>query len=184
MATASSPIDIRQATLEDADLLARLGAALFIQTFAPLNTPEDMAAYLPTAFSPVIQAEELERKGTICLIAWMGETPVGYAQLAVSEPPECVAAGNPIELVRFYVDAAWHGQGVSHKLMEETLGRAAAGRHDSIWLGVWEKNARAIGFYEKKGFAVVGRKDFWLGTDLQTDLVMWRGLNVRASGFL
>jgi len=181
MATPSSPIDIRQATLEDADLLARLGAALFLQTFAPLNTPEDMAAYLPTAFSPVIQAEELEREGTICLIAWMGETPVGYAQLAESEPPECVEEGNPVELVRFYVDAAWHGQGVSHTLMEETLGRAAAGGHDSIWLGVWEKNARAIGFYEKKGFAIAGRKDFLLGADLQTDLVMRRGLRPSSS---
>jgi GNAT superfamily N-acetyltransferase len=180
----SSPIDIRQATLEDAELLARLGAALFIQTFAPLNTPEDMAAYLPTAFSPVIQAAELERKGTICLIAVIGgggETPVGYAQLAESNPPDCVAEGNPIELVRFYVDAAWHGQGVSPVLMEEILGRAAEGGHDSIWLGVWEKNARAIGFYEKKGFAIAGRKDFWLGADLQTDLVMRRGLNVRAA---
>lgn len=176
MTVPASPLDIRQATVKDADLLSRLGAALFIQTFAPLNTPEDMEAYLQTAFSPVIQAEELETPGTTCLIAWIGETPVGYAQLAETEPLDCVAEGHPIELVRFYVDAAWHGQGVSHALMAETLTRAAAGGHDSIWLGVWEKNARAIAFYEKKGFAIVGRKDFWLGADLQTDLVMVRGL--------
>ena len=185
MTAPSSPVDIRQATVKDADLLARLGAALFIQTFANLNTPEDMAVYLPTAFNPVIQAEELEREGTICLIAVIGGSgaaPVGYAQLAVSEPPECVAEGNPIELVRFYVDAAWHGQGVSHVLMEETLARAAGGGHDRIWLGVWEKNARAIGFYEKRGFAIVGRKDFWLGADLQTDLVMRRGLGLSLPG--
>jgi ribosomal protein S18 acetylase RimI-like enzyme len=186
MAESSPPVDIRQATIEDAELLARLGAALFIQTFAPLNTPENMETYLPTAFSPVIQAAELEREGTICLIAMIGGSggvPVGYAQLAVTEPPECVPEGeDAIELVRFYVDAAWHGQGVSHTLMEEVLGRAAGGGHDSIWLGVWDENARAIAFYEKKGFAVVGRKDFWLGSDLQTDLVMTRGLRLAAAG--
>ncbi len=184
MTAPASPIEVRQATLEDAELLARLGAALFIQALAPLNTPEDMAAYLPTAFSPVIQAAELEREGTSYLIAMIGGSggvPIGYTQLAVSKPPECAEEGDPIELVRFYVDAAWHGQGVSHLLMAETLGRAAESGHDRIWLGVWEKNARAIRFYEKSGFAVIGRKDFLLGADRQTDLVMRRGL--RASGF-
>jgi len=185
MAESSSSVDIRQATIEDAELLARLGAALFIQTFAHLNAPEDLAAYLPTAFSPVIQAADLEQEGTICLIAMIGGiggTPVGYAQLAVTEPPDCVPEDeDAIELVRFYVDAVWHGQGVSHTLMEEVLGRAAAGGHDSIWLGVWDANARAIAFYEKKGFAIAGRKDFWLGSDLQTDLVMTRGLRAVVS---
>jgi GNAT superfamily N-acetyltransferase len=180
MAVPSSPIDIRQATVEDAELLARLGSALFIQTFAHLNTPEDMASYLASAFSPVLQAEELEQPVTVFLIATMGGlggAPAGYAQLAVSKPPESVPAGQDlIELVRFYVDAAWHGQGVSQALMKEVLGRAAEGGHDRIWLGVWEKNARAISFYEKSGFAVVGRKDFLLGADLQTDLVMVRGI--------
>lgn len=177
MAAPSSSVDIRLATLEDAELLARLGAALFVQAFAHLNAPEDLAAYLPTAFSPVIQAAALEREGTICLIASMGDVPVGYAHLAVTEPPECVAEGeDAIELVRFYVDAVWHGQGVSHTLMEEVLSRAASGGHDLIWLGVWDANARAIAFYEKWSFAVVGSKDFLLGSDLQTDLVMTRGL--------
>jgi len=178
--TNAFPLDIRQATVKDADLLARLGAALFAQAFAHLNSPEDMAAYLPTAFNPILQAEHLERPGDIFLIAWVRRMPVGYAQLSVSEPPECAAEEvdleGAIELVRLYVDAAWHGQGVSQALMEEALRRAAEGGHDRIWLGVWEKNARAISFYEKSGFAVIGRKDFLLGSDLQTDLVMVRGI--------
>jgi diamine N-acetyltransferase len=176
MEASPSPIAIRQATVRDAELLARLGAALFLQTFAHQNTPEDMAAYLASAFSPVLQAAELEQPGTLVLIASIGDVPTGYAQLAVTQPVEGVQAVDPIELVRFYVDAAWHGRGLSHGLMQEVLDRAAARVHDRIWLGVWEKNGRAIAFYEKQGFEVVGRKDFLLGSDLQTDLVMVRGL--------
>ena len=41
-----------------------------------------------------------------------------------------------------------------------------------LWLGVWERNARAIRFYAKWGFTDVGRHDFVLGTDRQTDRVM------------
>jgi ribosomal protein S18 acetylase RimI-like enzyme len=42
----------------------------------------------------------------------------------------------------------------------------------TIWLGVWERNARAIAFYHKQGFVQAGTQRFLLGDDLQTDWVM------------
>ena len=53
---------------------------------------------------------------------------------------------------------------------------AAATGAGAVWLGVWERNARAIAFYAKCGFADVGAHDFRLGDDLQTDRVMVVGL--------
>ena len=41
-----------------------------------------------------------------------------------------------------------------------------------MWLSVWERNPRAIAFYGKCGFRLVGTKDFWVGSDRQTDHVM------------
>jgi len=178
MHAVSQPIAIRTATQDDAELLARFGAATFSQAFAAQNTPEDLAAYLAAAFSPAHQAAQLRDPDTLFLIAAIDGEPVGYAQIEVSEPPACVAATRPIELVRFYVDAAWHGRGISHELMREVLARAADRGHDTLWLGVWDKNGRAISFYEKWGFAVVGTKEFLLGSDLQTDLVMSRAVSV------
>jgi ribosomal protein S18 acetylase RimI-like enzyme len=49
----------------------------------------------------------------------------------------------------------------------------AAGAH-TLWLGVWERNQRAIAFYRKSGFADVGTQIFVLGTDHQHDLVLAR----------
>ena len=43
-----------------------------------------------------------------------------------------------------------------------------------MWLDVWEENPRAIAFYTKWRFAVVGRQDFVLGSDVQHDLLMSR----------
>jgi len=43
-----------------------------------------------------------------------------------------------------------------------------------MWLGVWERNLRAIAFYAKCGFIDVGSHVFELGSDLQTDRIMWR----------
>jgi hypothetical protein len=38
--------------------------------------------------------------------------------------------------------------------------------------GVWEKNVRAIQFYEKNGFKTFDTHHFMLGKDLQTDIMM------------
>jgi ribosomal protein S18 acetylase RimI-like enzyme len=43
------------------------------------------------------------------------------------------------------------------------------GQH--LWLGVWERNPRAIAFYLKSGFEKVGSHDFVVGGDTQTDWV-------------
>ena len=46
----------------------------------------------------------------------------------------------------------------------------------AIWLGVWERNPRAIAFYEKCGFRDVGSQLFIVGSDPQTDRVMVRSI--------
>jgi ribosomal protein S18 acetylase RimI-like enzyme len=45
------------------------------------------------------------------------------------------------------------------------------------WLGVWEKNLRAIRFYEKNDFVKFGQHIFHLGDDPHTDVMMKLVLN-------
>ena len=61
--------------------------------------------------------------------------------------------------------------------MGACLAEAEHRGYQAIWLGVWERNDRAISFYEKWGFATVGTKEFVLGSDAQTDLVMERSIS-------
>ncbi|MHC4791202.1 MAG: GNAT family N-acetyltransferase [Planctomycetota bacterium] len=58
--------------------------------------------------------------------------------------------------------------------MKSCLEAARIDGHQTIWLGVWEKNAQAIRFYEKWDFKKVGTKEFILGSDRQIDDVMER----------
>ncbi|HMG37067.1 MAG TPA: GNAT family N-acetyltransferase [Blastocatellia bacterium] len=169
-------VSIRRAEADDAELLARIGAETFTQTFAAVNTPEDMREYLASAFSTEIQAAELRNSAATFLIASIDGEAAGYAKLDETVAPDDVAGERPVELVRFYVEARWHGRGVSHSLMKEVVSAAIRAGYDVIWLGVWEMNPRAIAFYKKWGFEVVGKKSFKLGADVQTDLVMTRAL--------
>jgi ribosomal protein S18 acetylase RimI-like enzyme len=165
---------IRAATSSDNVLLAEFGARTFFDTFAQDNTPEDIAAYLAASFSPQKQAEELADPLTTFLIAEIDGITAGYARLRLSPPPASVIGRRPLEIVRFYSDTAWIGRGVGAALMTACLDYAAKQGCDTIWLDVWERNARAIAFYQKWGFVVVGTQAFQLGSDLQNDLVMQR----------
>ena len=66
------------------------------------------------------------------------------------------------------------GTGVGATLMQRALVEAAGRGKDAVWLAVWERNPRAIRFYEEWDFHPTGTQPFLLGTDVQTDLVMVR----------
>ena len=169
-------LTIRRATIDDAGLLADLGARTFYETFAGDNTPEDMAAYLAASFSPSLQAHEITDPKTTLLIAEIGGIAAGYAKLELSAAPSCVRGPSPVELSRLYVSREFIGRGVGAALMESCIGEAKSAGNVTLWLGVWEKNARAQGFYKKWGFQEVGEHTFLLGSDAQRDLIMQRGI--------
>jgi len=70
---------IRHGNPADAALLAELGARTFSETFAPDNTPEDMTAYLASAFNPTQQAAELADPDCLFLIAETNSVVVRFA---------------------------------------------------------------------------------------------------------
>lgn len=172
-----SNLTIRRAVLTDADLLAELGARTFSETFAADNKPEDMAAYLQSSFSREQLTEELSEPGSTFFIAEIDGVAAGYAKLqtGVDAPPE-VARDKPIELARLYVLRAWLGRRVGEALMRASVDEARRAGYQTMWLGVWEHNARARAFYRKWNFSDVGSHIFQLGEDAQTDILMARPL--------
>ena len=166
---------IRRAVPADAEPLADLAARTFRETFGQDNRPEALAAHMARSFGRERQLEEITSAEVITFLAICGG-PVAFAQLRHGATPTCVTSTRPMELWRFYVDQPWHGRGVAGRLMRAVLREAGATGATAVWLGVWERNPRAIAFYRKFGFVDVGAHEFRLGPDVQTDRVMVRGL--------
>jgi len=169
---------IRRATLADAPALAEFAERTFRDTFGADNTPEDLALHLATHFGVEQQSRELRDSAMITLVADEGGTLVAYAQLRQGPAPDCVTGPAPIEIQRFYVADEWKGRGLAQALMAQAFDVARATGAATIWLGVWERNPRAIAFYSKFGYADVGAHTFVLGTDRQTDRILSKWLAV------
>ena len=174
IATGAGGIAIRHAAVSDATMLADLGARTFRETFESENTAENMASYLAKGFDVAVIARELEDPSVTYLVGEIDRRPVAYAQLRAAPAPPTVPGPSPLELARFYVDRPWHGSGAARALMTACDDEARRRGARTLWLGVWERNPRAIRFYEKCGFRAVGSQKFILGDDEQTDCVMAR----------
>jgi ribosomal protein S18 acetylase RimI-like enzyme len=165
-------LNIRYGNTDDAAMLSKLGARTFYDTFAKDNTPENIKLHLENSFSTEIQFNELSQPDIIFLIAENDRSPMGYAQLMIDGREESITGIKTLEIRRIYVSQEAIGTGVGKELMSACIAEARQRGCDSIWLGVWEKNPRAIRFYKKFGFTEVGTHIFPVGDDPQTDLIM------------
>jgi ribosomal protein S18 acetylase RimI-like enzyme len=161
---------IRRAVPSDAAALAALALKTFHDTFAPFNRDEDMRAYTDATYGEAHQLREIESPGLITLVVEIDGALAAYAQIRATP----TAPHGDVEIARFYVEQSHHGRGIAQTLMTAVDSHACALGATRLWLGVWERNARAIAFYRKCGFEKVGEHPFVLGSDLQTDWDMAR----------
>lgn len=177
MTSAAAPIDdltIREAVPEDASALAMFAERSFRDAFERDNAPSDMAQYVASAFGDRLQKAEIADSRRTIFLADTGNAIAGYAQLLNRSAPAEVGVNPAMELERFYVGRQWHGLGVAQLLMKHVITAASQCGAAALWLGVWERNGRAISFYRRSGFVDVGSQPFMLGSDLQTDRIMCR----------
>jgi diamine N-acetyltransferase len=161
---------IKIATIEDITLLCEIGIKTFIETYGNQNTPEDLKKYLEEKFNKKQISDELLTPKTIFLLVELENEIIGYAKMRVNlvENPDMKS----LEIERIYISKDYHGQKYGAMLMQKCIDVAIENNYESIWLGVWEHNPKAINFYQKWGFEIFGEHIFQLGDDAQTDFLM------------
>ena len=172
---------IRTANRSDAARLAQLAESAFRDAFSAVNTAADMDLHCRTSYSEAIQAGEIANPQMATLLSEDEGRLVGYAQLRWGKTPACVVARSAGEIQRIYVAGDRHGKGIAQELMSAAIEVLKNRGCDVVWLGVWERNPRAIAFYKKFGFVEVGGQIFALGRDPQQDIIMARSV-VSAAG--
>jgi ribosomal protein S18 acetylase RimI-like enzyme len=169
--------DLRPLVPADAPALAALSRQVFAETYGPALPAQALANYLARAFSPGAVTGRLADPNRLGRGAWQADTLAGFASLVPVQPPAVGVSGRAVELERLYVARAHHGRGAGPALLWAALAAAAERRYETIWLYVWEQNARALAFYRKWGFAQVGAQDLNYQGVIFHDLVLERAIN-------
>jgi ribosomal protein S18 acetylase RimI-like enzyme len=169
-------ISIRFGTPEDAALIADMSRQTFYETFASENSLENMEKFMRSQFSREALMKEVGAEDTIFFLAFDDEKPVGYVKMREGDKQPELDDKRAIEIARIYAVTDSIGKGVGSALMQKCIDVAKERNKEVIWLGVWEKNQKAIDFYTRRGFEKFGTHVFNLGDDPQTDWLMKKEL--------
>ncbi len=162
---------IRHATPEDATLLASFAAQAFSDTYRDISDAQEIADYVAEHFQPEVMAAVIQDGACAVLLARMGEQLAGYAIVKDESPPACVTGPAPLKLWRIYLGEGFIGRGLGAALMRAVHAEARRREARTLWLGVYDRNVRAVEFYERFGFAQVGGQEFLFGGQIYIDPV-------------
>jgi len=169
-------ITIRYATKDDAELIADISQQTFYDSFIADNSEEDMQKFLTEQFTKGRLMLEVGSPENIFLLAFIDGEIAGYVKLREGKQPKELQGIQGIEIARIYCATSCIGKGIGKALMQKCIDIAKERNKEVVWLGVWEKNSRAIDFYTKWGFEKFSEQDFLLGNDLQNDWLMKKSL--------
>ncbi|MGE5447416.1 MAG: N-acetyltransferase family protein, partial [Bacteroidales bacterium] len=114
-------IEIKKVILNDIDQLQQLARQTFSETFAAVNTEENMRKYLDERFSTQKLSAEINDTNSEFYFATIDHRVIGYLKLnfgaAQTEPQDERA----MEIERIYVIREFHGQKVGQLLYEKAI---------------------------------------------------------------
>ena len=169
--------EIREVSAHEMAKLQDISIKTFVETFAEQNTAANMRKYLKDNLSITKLTEEVLDPQSEFYFALFDHEVIGYLKVNYGTTPTEWHAHPSIEIERIYVLKSYHGKGVGQGLLKKAMQIAHHFSAKHLWLGVWERNSKAIYFYKRNGFEEFGSHLFKLGDDIQTDILM--RLNVK-----
>jgi diamine N-acetyltransferase len=169
-------INIIRCNHEDLDVLQVISIETFNDTFKEQNSPKNMKAYLDKAFNTKQLQSELSNDSSAFYFIYSDDKLAGYLKININEAQSEKMTDESLEVERIYIRKDFQKEGLGKHLMNEAIKIALLRNKKIIWLGVWEKNLKAIEFYKKNGFVQTGVHSFHMGDEEQKDLIFNRAL--------
>jgi ribosomal protein S18 acetylase RimI-like enzyme len=184
---AHETVRLRPATATDAAALALIGAATFLEAYTWMLPVADILAFTASAHSAEAYAHYLAQPSTGITLAVTGQdVPVGYAMLVTPELPEFDVRHGDTELKRIYLLSKFRkpateveghpGLRASQALLASAIADARRMGSTRLLLGTNDNNQRAMAFYQREGFTIVGKRTFTVGAQVCSDFIFAKEL--------
>lgn len=165
-------VEIRKVGPDDVDTVVELARKTFRETYEAYNDPDELRMYMDRALTRKVLEDELRANGSAWYIAYLDNRPVGFFKLRWDSVARNLPGKVALELQRIYVLQEYQGFSIGRALIQYARAFAKDNGYNTIWLQVWQKNAKAIKFYQDAGFVVYETSTFLMGTEVQQDFLM------------
>ena len=170
----SRSYQIKKVSTDELEELKKLSVDTFSDTFTEQNNEIQMKAYLEKAFNTDQLRSELSNPESFFYFVKEEDKILGYLKLNTKTAQTDQVLDSSLEIESIYLTQEAQGKGIGKLLMNFSIAEAKRRNLLCLWLGVWEKNEKAIAFYKSYGFEVFADHPFKLGDESQKDLLMKR----------
>lgn len=168
-------VKIKTCSLDDLDELQETAKETFYETYAAQMPSELIHIYMVEKFHFHQLKKEIMNPSSTILLAYLNDQSAEYKN-ECWQCPNRKMGEDFLEVERIYIKKIYQKNGLGKYLLNKAVQIAKEKQKQKIWLGVWEKNAHAITFYEKMGFKKVGIHSFTMGEEVLTDFTMVKSL--------
>jgi ribosomal protein S18 acetylase RimI-like enzyme len=151
---------IVSASQKDFQLLSELAKLTFLESHGNSADLEDINTYMTEKYSPDVFKEELSDTKNIYLIIYNDNRPAGYSKIVFDTPYTNSPAKNIAKLERLYLLKEFYDLKLGRELLQFNIDLSKKNNQVGIWLYTWKENERAVSFYKKAGFLIIGSHDF------------------------
>jgi ribosomal protein S18 acetylase RimI-like enzyme len=153
-------ITIRKATAKDIHLLASLSVKAFMPAHGHSSPEKDITSYIKANFSIENFKREIANPTFEYYLLYHTSKIAGFSKVIFNTQSKYVANNQVTKMERLYLLKEFYGLHLGTELMNFNSELAKTNHQNGIWLEVWTENFRAIKFYEKAGFKIVGQANF------------------------
>jgi ribosomal protein S18 acetylase RimI-like enzyme len=155
-------ISIVKAKAEDFQLLADIGKVSFIESHGNSASPEVIDSYVNAKYNYDLFKQELNEPQNIYHIIYYDKQPAGYSKIILNSQHSNIQIESITKLERLYLLKEFYNLKIGLQLFDFNIEFSKQNNQKGIWLFVWKENQRAVSFYKKNGFEIIGSYDFKL----------------------
>jgi ribosomal protein S18 acetylase RimI-like enzyme len=153
-------ISIIKATENDVATIAKIGRQSFIEAHKTCAPEKILTTYLDNKFTLDILKEELsDSSNHFYLISYKNQI-AGYSKVVFNCSHPNIKSGKITKLERLYLLKEFYDYKLGYQLYQFNIKLSKKYNQEGMWLFVWVENERAINFYKRTGFKIVGKHDF------------------------
>lgn len=147
----SKSVKLKKCSHEDLKILQEISIETFNDTFKDQNSPENMKAYLESAFHSNQLEKELSNISSQFFFVYFNHEVAGYLKVNTNEAQSEEMGDESLEIERIYIKNKFQKHGLGKYLFNKAVEIALESNKKKIWLGVWEKMKMLLLFMRKWG---------------------------------
>ena len=162
LSTPQPVISITHATEKDYRPIVDIGFISVGDAHREAASPKDLNAYLERNYNDDAIKVELSDPTNIYYIIHYKNEPVGFSKINLNAAHPNIESKNVTKLDRIYLLKEFQGLKLGVELLNYNIVIARNNNQAGIWLYTWMGNKKAIDFYQKAGFRIIGSHNFYV----------------------